>query len=244
MLTAVIADIHGNLQALQAVLSALDKLNVRQILCAGDIVGYGGNPAECIDLIRQRNIPCCCGNHDSYVADESLMPKEKVRPEAQEVILWTRKQLSQEQLSWLGELPLTLQSPEFMVTHASCQPYPKWVYVTSRSAAALHLLFQSRQLCFNGHCHIPIIAAHLPKKKLTLEYLDDRILSKEGNVMVGVGAVGQPRDEDNRACTVLFNTNTRKVTLLRIKYDIAAAQQAIVDKKLPVFLADRLLKGI
>ena len=242
---AVIADIHGNLQALQAVLAALRKQGLRRILCAGDIVGYGANPGECIELLRKLNIPCCCGNHDSYVADFERMPSEKVRPEAQEVIRWTRWQLSPEQLAWLGELPMTLQADGFMVTHASCQPYPRWSYVKSKSSAAMHLLFQRQQVCFNGHSHVPIMVSHSRNCSPEWKCLaDEQTLPEGAFTMVGVGAVGQPRDGDNRACAVVYDTSSRELRLLRLQYDIAGAQRAIMARNLPTFLADRLLKGI
>ncbi|MBO4513605.1 MAG: metallophosphoesterase family protein [Victivallales bacterium] len=245
MLTAIIADIHGNIHALKAILEALGKLSVKQILCAGDIVGYGANPGECIDLLRGQNIPCCCGNHDSYVADFKHMPKDKVRPEAQEVVRWTRGQLSQEQIDWLAELPMTLQAKGFMVTHASCQPYPKWGYVNGKSTGAMHLLFQRQHLCFNGHSHLPMMVSHRMNCKPEWKALDhEQIVPDDSFTMIGVGAVGQPRDGDNRACAVLYDTDRKEVRLLRQQYDIAGAQKAIMDCKLPLFLADRLLKGI
>lgn len=245
MLTAIIADIHGNVHALKAILEALGKLSVKQVLCAGDIVGYGANPGECIDMLRGQNIPCCCGNHDSYVADFEHMPKDKVRPEAQEVIRWTRGQLSDEHIDWLAALPMTLQAKGFMVTHASCQPYPKWGYVNGRSTGAMHLLFQRQHLCFNGHSHLPMMVSHHRNCKpewLKLEH--ERIVPDDAFTMIGVGAVGQPRDGDNRACAILYDTDRKEVRLLRQQYDIAGAQKAIMDCKLPLFLADRLLKGI
>ena len=245
MLTAIIADIHGNIHALKAILDGLSQLSVKQILCAGDIVGYGANPCECIDLLRKHGIPCCCGNHDSYVVDLKHMPRDKVRPEAQEVVRWTREQLSHEQIEWLAELPMTLQAKGFMVTHASCQPYPKWCYVSSKGTGAMHLLFQRQHLCFNGHSHSPMMVSHRPNCTPTMQTLDhERIVPEDALTMVGVGAVGQPRDGDNRACAVLYDTESREVKLLRVQYDIAGAQQAIMNSKLPLFLADRLLKGI
>ena len=245
MLIGVIADIHGNIQALQSVLQTLGKLSAKQIFCAGDIVGYGANPCECIDLLRKHNIPCCCGNHDSYVADYEHMPREKVRPEAREVIAWSRKQLSQEQLAWLAELPMTLQGNGFMVTHASCQPYPKWGYVSDRSQAAFNILFQRQPLCFNGHGHIPMLVSHRENCKPELLCLEQEYVQNEGEcLMVGVGSVGQPRDGDNRASAVLYDTVSRRIIPLRCQYDIAGAQKAIMDRRFPLFLADRLLKGV
>lgn len=244
MLIAVIADIHGNLQALNAVLKVIDDAGAERILCAGDIIGYGANPAQCLDVIREKGILCCCGNHDSYVVSDEAMPSGKIRKEAMDAIRWTRGQLSKDQLQWLSELPMALYADEYMVTHSSCQPYPKWNYVTSLRDAAVHFLFQRRRLCFNGHCHVPLLALHKNSEKISFARLGNCTLPQDTNAMISVGAVGQPRDGDNRASAVLYDTDTGCLELLRIEYDIAAAQRAIYDSGLPVFLSDRLLNGI
>ena len=243
MLIGLIGDVHANLDALNATLDYFDRLSVKQVYCCGDVVGYGGAPGECIDTLVERNIPCVCGNHDSYIVHPDQYNPQNVRAEANAAINWTRKVLTKAQIDWLASLPKQLETPDFLVIHASCQPYPPWVYVTERKSATMHLLFQHKRLCFNGHCHIPLIATHRPGRRVSLEYFHNMRLPKQGVTMVGVGAVGQPRDEDPRACSILYDNETDYVTMLRVKYDIAAAQKRIVDHGLPAFLAARLSNG-
>ncbi|MBR0457899.1 MAG: metallophosphoesterase family protein [Victivallales bacterium] len=243
MLIAIMGDIHANVDALSAMLDAFDRLAVNKTFCTGDVVGYGAAPSECVDLLRERHIPTTLGNHDSYTVFPNDYNPSHVRPEANQVIEWTRKQLRTDQMEWLASLPMAIETEEFMLTHASCQPFPPWIYVTDERKAAMHLLFQPKRICFNGHCHVPLIATHIPGRHLELTYLHNTILPKQGNVMVGIGSVGQPRDEDPRACAILFNTVTLAVTLLRVRYDVKSAQQRILDNGLPRCLARRIEQG-
>ena len=243
MLIGILGDIHGNIDALNATLDYFDRLSVKRVFCCGDVVGYGGAPGACIDTLRERNIPCACGNHDSYVAFPKQYNPKYVRAEANKVITWTRSVLTQEQLAWLTSLPMYVETEDFIVMHASCQPFPPWIYVTGNKACMMHLLFQQQRICFNGHSHIPLLATHRPGHKIAMEYLHNTRISKQGRTMVGVGAVGQPRDEDPRACSVLYNDETDDLTILRVKYDIAAAQRRILENGLPPMLATRLSSG-
>ncbi len=244
MLIGIIGDIHGNIEALTATLDYFDRLAVRTIFCAGDIVGYGASPAECIKLIQDMEIPCVRGNHDFYTAFPDKYDRRTVRDDANTVIDWNCRILSDRQKQWLAELPGEIVTKDFMITHASCQPYPEWCYVTTTRAVAVHMLYQKHSLCFNAHCHVPIIATHTPGRSVTLNFLRNTTIDRRMRTMVGVGAVGQPRDEDPRACAVLFNTDNGKLNLLRVRYNITGAQQRIIDNGLPTFLAERLAKGI
>jgi diadenosine tetraphosphatase ApaH/serine/threonine PP2A family protein phosphatase len=242
MLFAIIGDVHGNVDALWATLDVLDRLEVEDIICAGDLVGYGGAPSECIDLIRGRGIRCVKGNHDAYVVRPESM-SAAVREDAANVISWTRSALSVEQLEWLDALPVFLECMDFQVTHASNQPYPEWHYILSPRRAAMHFLFQKKPLSFTAHSHVPLLGMHQPGHHLSLELFRNLILPDNVSVMVGVGAVGQPRDQDPRACAMLYDTVKRSVSILRVKYDVPAAQKRIREAGLPESLAIRLEWG-
>lgn len=242
MLIAIIGDIHGNVDALWATLDVLDRLVVDDIICAGDVVGYGGAPGECIDLIRGRKLRCVKGNHDAYVINPESM-SGTVREEAASVINWTRSALSVEQIEWLDTLPMFLDYEDFQVTHASNQPFPEWHYILSPRRAAVHFLFQKKPLSFTAHSHVPLLGMHQPGRRVTLELFRNLILPSRVSVMVGVGAVGQPRDHDPRASAMLYDTNKRSITILRVKYDVAAAQNRIREAGLPESLASRLEWG-
>ncbi len=244
MLIGIIGDIHGNIEALDAVLACFDDMNVKSIYCAGDIVGYGASPAECIETIRAREIPSVCGNHDYYTAFFTKYDRRLVREEANRVVLWNQHVLADDQKQWLASLPMSLDTEDFHMTHASCLPYPRWSYVASHHYAAMHMLFQTRKLCFTAHSHIPSICTHIPKRKPLLRPFHDTRVGDSRFTMIGVGAVGQPRDRDPRACSILFDTASKHVTMLRVQYDIQSAQRKILDNGLPPFLAERLEMGV
>ena len=243
MLIAILGDIHANIDALTATLDVLDRMSVDQVYCTGDVVGYGAAPGECIDLLRNRGIQSVSGNHDLCSYNAALHDTGNVREEAATVFSWTHDRLRPDQLEWLGGLPRIIQTDKFMVIHSSCQPFPNWTYVTSARRAALHFLFQRTPLCFNGHSHVPVLAMHRPGHQLTMQYFHNLILPRNVFVMIGVGAVGQPRDDDPRAAAIVYNTTANSATLLRVKYDVEAARKRILHAGLPVSLANRLTLG-
>ena len=245
VLIGVIGDIHGNIDALRAVDAEFNRLAVDTVLCAGDVVGYGAAPGECIDFLQEKQIPTVLGNHDFYTLHPDVN-MDGIRNDAVQVFEWNRKILSSNQMDWLASLPMTLVSNKlhYEVRHASCQPYPSWGYVVSDHSAALSFLFQNSRVCFNAHSHVPIIATHTPGEHVSLQRLKGMVKLTPGyDAIVGVGSVGQPRDGDNRACGVIYDTMDNAVYLLRVQYDIAAAQKRIYDAQLPEFLAERLSIG-
>lgn len=242
VLIGVLGDIHGNIDALEAVLQEMSSRHVSQILCTGDIVGYGAAPGACIDLLRERGITCVMGNHDCYTAFPERL-RGGVREEAMEVFSWNRRVLSTDQLAWLRNLPHSLFMETMELRHDSCVPHPQWDYVLNERSLMQHFLFQSRPLCFNGHSHVPLLAVHAPGRQVRLQRLQNMILPRRVEVMVGVGAVGQPRDGDPRACAVVYNTADHLLHVLRVNYEIGRAQKRILDAGLPQSLAFRLAAG-
>ena len=245
MLIGVMGDIHGNIEALNAVMAEFKRLAVDDILCAGDIVGYGASPGECIDFIQDNNIRSVCGNHDFFTLHNDL-DRKGIREDALEVFDWNRTVLSARQMKWLADLPMVLESPKlhYTVRHASCQPFPSWGYVVSEHSAALNFFFQTSRICFNAHSHVPILAMHKPGEHVSFQRLEGLVKLPQGyDVLIGVGSVGQPRDGDNRACGVVYDTMSNSVYLFRVPYDIPSAQQRIYKAKLPSFLAERLSVG-
>lgn len=235
-------DIHGNIDALEAMCARMESLSVDQIFCTGDVVGYGAAPGECVDFLRKRDILTVCGNHDAYTVFPELS-HDGIREEALKVFDWNRQVLSEEQMEWLRDLPKTLDGETFEIRHDSCVPFPEWDYVIGERSAALHFLYQRHPLCFNGHSHVAVLGIHRPGSCLIFQRLRNTRLPRGMSVMVGVGAVGQPRDGDPRACGVVYDTETRNVTQLRVNYDIGRAQKRILDAGLPEMLAYRLAAG-
>lgn len=237
---AFISDIHGNLPALRAVLANIAEQGVTEIICLGDVVGYGGQPAECVDLLRERGIPTLKGNHDSMVADGKTAEE---RGGGMMALMWdwTERALSSTQLQWLHELPMTIERPDFQAVHAMLTQPEEWGYVLTMADADMHFTCQDKPLCFIGHTHRPAfwVAGEEDERNITsLESFDPA-----HRQLVNVGSVGQPRDEDENACYLLYRPLQQDVWWRRVPYDIKAAQEAIEDAGLPVRFATRLRFG-
>lgn len=242
MKIAVFGDIHGNIDALTALLQTLDNIGVDHMVCTGDIVGYGACPGECIQLLREMGVRSVRGNHDECTVQTTRLDV-RIRAEAKEVILWNRKHLSREQLAWLSELPYQIREDGYAVVHASNAYMPHWPYILNERSAIHHFLFRQDRLSFNGHSHVPVYINHRPGKRPRLDLLHNVILPRGRDILVGVGAVGQPRDADPRACAVIYDADVGSIRVLRVRYDVGAAQRRILRAGLPRELADRLALG-
>lgn len=233
MTSAIISDIHGNVEALQSVLTAIDAMGITDIRCLGDIVGYGASPNECVALVRSRNIPSIAGNHDKAVTGELSI--DDFSPAAKAGVEWTRSIATPETLSFLRSLPYSIQEDGVLLVHSSPDRPEDFRYLLSFQHAEESFEQLSSPLCFIGHTHRPVIYG---------EEGTEKEIGRNGRFIVNVGSVGQPRDGDRRACFVLFDRDAYRVTHQRVEYDIAAAQRKILDAGLPQKLADRLMIGL
>ena len=244
---AFISDIHGNLQALQTVLQRIDQHDFDMILCLGDIVGYGANPKECLQLVREREIPCVLGTHDEYVTIYGMPGSqvERLRAEVQQVVAWTQSVLSMGELRWLAKLPRFLEAEEFTICHSSFVP-KAWTYCMTEDTFALNFHYQDVGLAFCGHSHSPMIGFDQgDDAQPYVDFIQPQELPEviDHKIMVNVGSVGQPRDMDPRACFVSYEVETRHLELVRVEYDIEGAQAAIREAGLPERFAARLGLG-
>lgn len=237
---ALISDLHANLDALSTVLEHIDTLQVDEIVCLGDVVGYNASPNECANVIRERGIPTLCGNHDAVACG-----KEEpwgFNPVALAAALWTQEQLSQENLEWIRSLPDTRRTDHFLAAHGS--PSDRDCYMFSWEDILPHLECLEREnvsLCFFGHTHSPGIFS-----SDGVYSLDDNAtftLGKDKKFFINPGSVGQPRDGDPRAAFGLLDTETSKYELVRVEYQVQDAADRIIDAGLPHFLAERLFLG-
>ncbi len=237
---AVLSDVHANAQALRAVVSSLKVADVRSVVCLGDVVGYGADPGEVIAVSRTLCEVTVAGNHDRAASarDSGFLFNQS----ASEAIVWTREQLSDEEVSYLAGLPLTSVYEETLLVHASPRNPGAWTYVTGRRSAAIALSAFEERLCLVGHTHRPAFyvsdgekARRLSLPKLTMQ--DGR------RYLVNVGSVGQPRDGDPRASYAVVDTNADTVEICRVAYDTELAGRRILAAGLPVFLAERLNHG-
>lgn len=243
---AIISDIHSNYEALVAVLEDIDSLEVEKVLCLGDIVGYGPNPCECVDLAMNCDV-VLLGNHDQG----ALFDPEGFNSGAERAIFWTRAQLenavdSQAEARWefLGERPRSYKEGDYLFVHGSARnPLNEYVFpedvCNSRKMERIFELID--KYCFQGHTHVPGIFTE------NLSFYSpadiDSTFRLDGNkTMVNVGSVGQPRDGDPRACYVLLDGDS--INFRRVDYDIQATVKKIHDlPDLDRFLGDRLLLG-
>ncbi len=241
MKIGIISDIHANLAALQAVLEVLDREGCIKILCSGDIVGYGPQPRECLELVRERGILCVRGNHDDMMVSSARF--KKLRDDVRNATQWTRTQLTDEQRRWLGSLPISLHYGGLELVHASHVLRPEWQYVIDHRSMAANFIFQSAPLAFNGHSHVPLLTLHKHGERPRMVELRDMQLPPHYRYMINVGSVGQPRDRNPMASFATYETRDRRVKPWRVRYDIDATQACIRAAGLPESLALRLAEG-
>jgi len=241
----IISDIHSNIEALTASYEGLLECNCDKIISLGDVVGYGPSPSECIDFTRKHNILSLKGNHDAYTADASDGKGWDVQDYARASILWTRTMLRKDQLDWLRELPYTVKLDDLQFVHASMETMDGeyWPYVLDQKTALFHFYLQETDIAFCGHIHIPLLFTYR-KGGIVMEMLKEKELAEAGvKYLVNPGAVGQPRDSDWRSASVVYDSSTRKVTPVRVEYDVAVTQEKIRQAGLPAGLAERLSRG-
>lgn len=235
----IIADIHGNLEGLQVVLADIKEQKCTHVVCLGDIVGYGANPKECLDIIRGMNIPVVKGNHDEYIG--SSEDPEGFNDAAAEAVSWSRNQLTEDDRRWLRDLKYFRLVANFSIVHATLDAPQRWGYVFEKLEAAASFTYQNTQVCFFGHTHVPVAFIRDTGVRGGT-YSKFRVESGK-KYFVNVGSVGQPRDGDPRAAYVIYDLPQQSIELRRLDYDIATAQAKIRAAGLPERLAERLATG-
>lgn len=240
---AIFSDIHANFHAFEAVLAAIEKENADLLICCGDIVGYGGKPNECVDEIRRRNIPVIAGNHDH--AALMLTDISNFNDIAKAAVIWTRDVLTEENVQFLRQMPLTISDSANNVfyVHASPRDPGQWNYILTMGEARTNFNYFTQQICFIGHSHQPFIIEN-DNGMLVCPTKPEVTIMAGRRYLVNVGSVGQPRDHNWRACYVIWDTESNKLEIKRTDYDLPAAQQAIQQAGLPRELAERLAHGM
>jgi len=236
---AIIADIHGNLDAFQVVLDDIKAQHATHIVCLGDIVGYNAQPKECLNIVRQMNIPCVKGNHDEYCSTENHL--DGFNPHAAEAVHWTRQQLADEEKQWLREPKYSRMAANFTMVHATLDAPERWGYVFDKLAAAASFPYQNTQMCFFGHTHVPV--AFMRDTVVRGGTYSKFKVDPAKKYFINVGAVGQPRDNNPKCAYVIYDMDAQTIELRRLDYDIASAQKKILDAGLPERLAERLAFG-
>lgn len=255
---AVLSDIHSNLEALTTVLADIAKRGIKTIYCLGDVVGYGANPQECLDLIIEKTKWCVLGNHDYAVFYEPT----NFNYGAEQASFWTREVLEGEKnrqrsdkcWRFLGELPmrrtletkLSANTATIDFVHASPRrPINEYIFPDDvyTHPGKVRLLFERvRHICFVGHTHMPGVFLDEPDFYLPDELGGVYPIVEDEKAIINIGSVGQPRDKDNRASYVFVEDN--EVHFVRLEYDFETTMKKIyaVDR-LDNFHAERLRDG-
>lgn len=248
MKRALISDIHGNQEALQAVLDDINQLDIKEVYCLGDVVGYGPNPRECVDLCM--NLPLSIlGNHDQA----AIFDPDGFNPVALRAIYWTREELearggnpaeNSRRWDYLGEMPRSKTEGNKLFVHGSPRDptneyvFPEDVY-NERKMDSLFSRFD--QYCFQGHTHIPGVFLQ-GRDFISPDECNYEYTLTGDKVMVNVGSVGQPRDGDARSCYVILTED--QLTFRRVEYDLEKTISKIYENpELDKLLGDRLRDG-
>ena len=237
----VLSDIHSNMEALQASLRKAREAGFDQVLCCGDIVGYGPDPAEVMDALEDLKTVSIRGNHDRVVA--GLDEPTHFNVAARRAVEWTRQHLPESYRQRLAELktgPLEI-TEKARIVHGSAQDEDE--YVVSQHDAVINLAFFNPAITFFGHTHEPGVfttgsrwlppyqregaAYHLPSE----------------NVLVNPGSIGQPRDGDPRASFLIWDDTESLLEFYRVEYPVATTQARMRDAQLPELLINRLAIG-
>ncbi len=238
MRIGIISDIHGNLEALQAVVAKIDELNLDKIVCLGDIVGYGADPSECIKIVKSITSNTVAGNHDYAVG--GLTSINYFAPVAREAVEWTRTVLNSSELAFLRFLPLTINWGSVLFLHSSPDSPDMWNYILTGSDAIVQFRFFKESVLFVGHTHVPAIWNEEGKYLYPAEVYR---MDPRKRYIVNPGSVGQPRDGIEDASFVVFNTDKWSIEMVRVKYDVETASQKIKQAELPIILAERIKHG-
>jgi diadenosine tetraphosphatase ApaH/serine/threonine PP2A family protein phosphatase len=270
---AIISDIHSNLEALEAVIADIEERGVKEIVCLGDIIGYGANPKECLDLVRKRCRITMMGNHDHAV----LFEPTNFNLPAERACYWTRQILEDEpdpklrsaRWQFLGELPIRVKERDLLFVHASPRRpmneyiFPEDVFTNPQKVIANFERLDAR-LCFVGHTHQPGVFVDDPYFDPPEELPDSPYYEVDTErAIVNVGSVGQPRDRDARACYVVVHrrpvlaedggesvaaaalgSSVEQVEFVRVEYDLErTVQKILAEPNLEDLLATRLYDG-
>jgi predicted phosphodiesterase len=241
MKLALISDIHGNLEALTAVLADIEKQAVDKIYCLGDVIGYGSDPVDCLQLITNHCDIKLMGNHEYVVL--GLESTEMYTSAAQTAAAWTRGQLSDYDFSLIRDFELQRAVEDFHLVHASPFEPERWHYILSPEEAAWAFEHLQGRICFHGHSHIPLVFSEVPDRTPRQKVGHSFLPSRENRYLINIGSVGQPRDNDPRACYVTFDTDEYAVSYHRVEYDIKLAQKKMAQAQLPDMLISRLSSG-
>lgn len=245
---AILSDIHGNLEALESVLKAARAEGVESFWHLGDVVGYNADPKACLEVLRDCGARGVQGNHDLAALDPHIAESFNVL--AYEAIHYTIQQLSSSHLAQLHTLPLcrTIEGGALLChgTPETPHSYILNLYQARRIFNLMRKKFPDVHLCFFGHTHQQKVWVQDPRGKVISYDVSEKtlVLNPQELYLINPGSVGQPRQRDNRACFLIFDTDHYAVTFRAVPYDVKRAQEKILRAGLPEYLALRLQDGV
>jgi len=245
MRVALLADIHGNREALTACLADAVRTGVDRYIFLGDLVGYGPDPAWVVEQVARMvddGALAILGNHDiAAISDHDTM-----NPLARAAIKWTRERLESSHRAFLVSLPLDLNEDDRLYVHSSASAPQDWIYILTPRQAFQSFRATAQRLTFCGHTHIPALfnesASSLPHQHVPVDGKPVPLLTQRRWIAV-LGAVGQPRDHNPAACYGLLDTDTNRFTYVRVPYDVDVTARKVLAAGLPKALAVRLATG-
>ena len=240
---AIVSDIHSNLEALKGVLEEIERRGVDDIICLGDLVGYGADPNAVIELALEKGFRCIMGNHDLTAC--GMEEPYNFNPWAREAIIWTRRVLTEANRQFLKSLSFKLNlSDGCLAVHGSVDSVYDYIFSRSDALYNFDLLKASgERLCFFGHSHYQGVFIK-DGEHITLRVVDELAISPERLYLVNPGSVGQPRDGDPRSSFAVYDDGEEKISFIRVDYDIKTAARKILKTGLHPFLAERLFNGM
>ncbi len=238
---ALLSDIHGNLEALGAVLSDIETRKVDQIHCLGDVIGYGADPVACLELVQQHCDIKLMGNHEYAVI--GLSSTEHYNDAARIATDWTRMQITDHELEIINGFEMKHTIEDVLLVHASPYDPGRWHYILTPAAAQQAFTNLEERICFFGHSHLPQIYVEqdegLPRCLAGHNFMP----AEDGRYLINVGSVGQPRDDDPRACYAIYDPEEGELNYHRVEYDIELTQSKMARASMPQMLISRLSLG-
>jgi len=244
---AILSDIHGNIDALTAVMEDAAVQGCKTTVCLGDIVGYGPTPGACVRLVREQCAAVVMGNHEDMALS---MTREDLTGGEEAAGLWgsltlCQKDLNENEKQWVRQLPLSVTTGEMTFVHASLQDPHQFEYINCREGARLNFAAQETFISFHGHTHVPVVWEKADRE--VVGYVPEAAppdLSPSRLYAVCVGSVGQPRDCDPRASYAIYHPRTRRLIIRRVEYDIAKARRRFRSRGMTGFHSQRITEGM
>jgi predicted phosphodiesterase len=245
MRIGVFSDIHANLEALRAVQAAYEAERVDRLFCAGDVVGYGASPNECVDSVRGMTTEVVLGNHDAAVGGS--MDYSYYYDAARRVLDLHCSLLTPRNMAWLRSLPYSRRYPDLGIKLCHGSPVDEkefdYIFAPEQAYALLPHFEELDPVTFIGHSHLCRVFALTPH---TVEEISQKrfIVDRQRKFIISVGSVGQPRDYDNRASYTIYDTDNREFSFKRVEYDIETSANKIFEARLERNFGNRLFIGV